>query len=145
MSTQSGQFEVSVVIPFYNEDDNVKPLFDVLFPVLDRMQLVFEVITVNDRSCDDTEARLRQIAEQDSRVTVLHLVRNSGQTAALQAGFDHTRGEVVVPLDANLQNDPRDIPNLLAKLDEGYGVVSGWRKTVRMPRRASCRAGSPTR
>ncbi|HET9904305.1 MAG TPA: glycosyltransferase family 2 protein [Xanthobacteraceae bacterium] len=120
--------EISVIIPIYNEEDNVEPLFAALLPVLRGLGRDFEVIAVNDGSRDATLARLRAAAARIPELRVVDFRRNYGQTAAMMAGIDHAAGDVIVSLDADLQNDPHDIPLLLAKLDEGYDVVSGWRK-----------------
>ena len=119
---------LSVLIPVYNEEDNVGPLWAALLPVLDRLGRSAEVIFIDDGSRDDTVARLTATAATDSRLRVITCRRNAGQTAALMAGIDHARGEVIIPMDGDLQNDPEDIPILLAKLEEGYDVVSGWRR-----------------
>jgi glycosyltransferase involved in cell wall biosynthesis len=131
MQRQSEQFvqhdatlDMSVIIPVYNEAQNVAELHERLAAVIDRPA---ELIFVDDGSTDDTAARLSQIAEADPRVVVIRFRRNFGQTAALSAGIDHARGRIIVPIDGDLQNDPADIPRLLARLDEGYDVVSGWR------------------
>jgi glycosyltransferase involved in cell wall biosynthesis len=116
--------DMSVIIPVYNEAQNVAELHERLAAVIDRPA---ELIFVDDGSTDDTAARLSQIAEADPRVVVIRFRRNFGQTAALSAGIDHARGRIIVPIDGDLQNDPADIPRLLARLDEGYDVVSGWR------------------
>ena len=118
--------KISVVIPVYNEQDNVGELHERLARVLDKEDAEF--IFVDDGSSDETFPRLREIAQADKRVRVIRFRRNFGQTAALSAGIDHARGEIIVPMDGDLQNDPNDIPRMLAKLDEGYDVVSGWRK-----------------
>jgi len=119
---------ISIIVPVYNEEGNVEALHQKLSTVLTRLPGENEVIFVNDGSRDGSEGALRRIAAADSRVRVINFRRNHVQTAALMAGFDHARGDVIVPIDADLQNDPDDIPRLLAKLDEGYSVVSGWRK-----------------
>ncbi|KIL97728.1 Glycosyl transferase family 2 [Paramagnetospirillum magnetotacticum MS-1] len=121
------EIAISVVIPFYNEEDNVAPLIDRLVPVLVEFGRPFEVICVNDGSRDGTQARLAGIAAADTRIKVISFRRNHGQTAAIMAGFDHAKGEIIVPMDGDLQNEPGDIPKLVAKLEEGYSVVSGWR------------------
>jgi glycosyltransferase involved in cell wall biosynthesis len=119
--------DLSVVAPLYNESQNVRPLVEWILEALAGYHGRFEVILVDDGSRDDT---WRQIAEvsADPRVRGLRLGRNVGQTAAMMAGFDHARGRAIVSLDGDLQNDPRDIPALLAKLDEGYDLVCGWRQ-----------------
>jgi glycosyltransferase involved in cell wall biosynthesis len=116
--------EISVVIPVFNEEANVSELYDRLNQVVTQPA---EFIFVDDGSTDSTFERLREIAGRDARVRVICFRRNFGQTAALSAGIDHARGTIIVPMDGDLQNDPRDIPRLLAKIDEGFDVVSGWR------------------
>jgi glycosyltransferase involved in cell wall biosynthesis len=111
-------------VPVYNEAQNVDELHARIANVILRPA---ELIFVDDGSTDDTFARLQAIAERDARVVVIRFRRNFGQTAALSAGIDNARGRIIVPIDGDLQNDPADIPRLLAKLDEGYDVVSGWR------------------
>jgi glycosyltransferase involved in cell wall biosynthesis len=120
--------EVSVVIPVYNEKETIPHLHQELAEALGALDRSWEVILVNDGSCDGSAERLDEVAERDPRFVVIHLRRNYGQTAAMAAGFDHARGEIIIAMDADLQNDPADIPKLLAKMDEGYDVVSGWRK-----------------
>jgi len=120
--------ELSVVLPMYNEAENIPPLFEELIPVLESTGRTFEIIAVDDGSRDDSFARLKSIAERDTRLRVVRLRRNFGQTAAFTAAFDRAQGEVIVTMDADLQNPPADIPKLLAKIDEGYDVVSGWRQ-----------------
>ena len=122
-----GNPDLSVVAPLYNEAENVRPLVEWILQALDTYPGVFEVILVDDGSRDHTWSEIRAAAA-DSRVLGLRLGRNVGQTAAMMAGFDHSRGRVIVSLDGDLQNDPRDIPALIAKLDEGYDLVCGWRR-----------------
>ena len=119
--------DLSVVAPLFNESENVRPLVDWILQALETYAGVFEVILVDDGSRDDTWVQI-QAAAADPRVRGLRLGRNVGQTAAMMAGFDHAHGRVVVSLDGDLQNDPRDIPALIAKLDEGYDLVCGWRR-----------------
>jgi glycosyltransferase involved in cell wall biosynthesis len=119
---------LSIVIPVYNERDNLLPLRERLLPVLASLQDECEVIFVDDGSTDGSDAMLRMIADADSRFKLVTFQRNFGQTAAMMAGIDFASGEVVVGLDADLQNDPADIPRLIEKLREGYDVVSGWRR-----------------
>lgn len=116
---------VSVVIPVYNEELNVEELYQRIAAVLTATDVEF--LFVDDGSTDSTFARLSVIARSDARVRLIRFRRNYGQTAALSAGIDHARGATIVPMDGDLQNDPNDVPRLLAKLDEGYDVVSGWR------------------
>jgi glycosyltransferase involved in cell wall biosynthesis len=118
---------LSVVAPLYNESQNVRPLVEWILQALESYPDPFEVILVDDGSRDDTWEQVRAVAA-DPRVHGLHLGRNVGQTAAMMAGFDHARGDVIVSLDGDLQNDPRDIPALVYKLEEGYDLVCGWRQ-----------------
>jgi glycosyltransferase involved in cell wall biosynthesis len=119
---------LSVVVPAYNEEENLPILCERLLSVLDGLSAPFEIILVNDGSKDGTGSALRAVAARRKEVKVIELKRNSGQTAAMMCGIDHASGDVIVPIDADLQNDPADIPALLAKIAEGYDVVSGWRK-----------------
>jgi glycosyltransferase involved in cell wall biosynthesis len=122
---------LSIVIPVYNEEDNISPLQARIVEVLQNENYSYEVVLVNDGSQDRTGERLDELAASDPRFKVVHLRRNYGQTAAMMAGFDHASGDIICPMDGDLQNDPADIPRLLAKLDEGYDVCSGWRKDRR--------------
>jgi glycosyltransferase involved in cell wall biosynthesis len=119
---------ISVIIPVKNEAENLPLLIDRLLPVLCQLDRSFEVVIVNDGSTDDSLCVLRELAASHSELRVIDLARNYGQTAAMMAGIDHAHGDIIVPIDADLQNDPADIPLLLARLDDGYDVVSGWRK-----------------
>lgn len=119
---------ISVVIPMYNEEGNVAQLCREVTEVLGEMDTDYEVIFVDDGSQDATLEKLRQYAGADPHTRIVELRRNFGQTAALAAGFDEVLFDVVVTLDGDLQNDPRDIPRMVAKLDEGYDLVAGWRK-----------------
>ena len=121
--------QISVVIPVYDEAENVADLHREITASLEAYGRPYEVIFVDDGSRDATVARLLEIEAGDPRVRVLRLRRNFGQTAAFSAGFDHARGEVVVTSDGDLQNDPADIPRLVARLDEGYDMVCGWRQS----------------
>ena len=118
---------LSVVAPLYNEAQNVRPLVEWILQALESYEGSYEIILVDDGSRDGTWGEIRAVAA-DPRVRGLRLGANVGQTAAMMAGFDHARGEVIVSLDGDLQNDPRDIPALVAKLDEGYDLVCGWRQ-----------------
>jgi dolichol-phosphate mannosyltransferase len=120
--------EVSVFLPVYNEEPNLRPLHAKLDAALKSLGRSAEIVYVDDGSNDGSLKILREIAAMDSRVRVVALLRNYGQTAAMAAGIDAARGKVLIPMDADLQNDPADIERLLKKLDEGYDVVSGWRK-----------------
>jgi glycosyltransferase involved in cell wall biosynthesis len=118
----------SIVVPFHNEEENVTVLYARLKQVMEQVGESFELVLVDDGSNDRTYKLLEEIAAVDSRVLVVKLRRNFGQTSALSAGFDHASGEFILAMDGDLQHDPNDIPNFLEKLDEGYDVVSGWRK-----------------
>ena len=118
---------LSIVIPLYNEEESIPHLRTALTEALEHAGESFEMIVVDDGSRDNSFALLKGWAAQEPRLTVIRLRRNFGQTAAFSAGFDHARGEIVVTMDADLQNDPADIPKLIAKMDEGYDIVSGWR------------------
>jgi len=123
---------LSLVIPLYNEEENVLPLYQAVRQALDKLECPYEVIAVDDGSTDRTLILLEQVHKEDPRWTILSLRRNFGQTAALSAGFDHARGQVVVTLDGDLQNDPEDIPRLL-DLIGAYDIVSGWRAERKDP------------
>jgi glycosyltransferase involved in cell wall biosynthesis len=118
----------SIVVPFHNEEDNVTVLYARLKQVMEQVGDSFELVLVDDGSSDKTYKLLEEIAAVDSRVLVVKLRRNFGQTSALAAGFDHASGEYILAMDGDLQHDPNEIPNFLEKLEEGYDVVSGWRK-----------------
>jgi glycosyltransferase involved in cell wall biosynthesis len=120
--------EVSVFLPVFNEEPNLRPLHAKLDQSLSVLGRSAEIIYVDDGSSDGSLEALREIAKTDDRVRVVALRRNYGQTAAMAAGIDAARGQVLIPMDADMQNDPADIVRLLAKIDEGYDVVSGWRK-----------------
>lgn len=120
--------EISVFLPVYNEELNLPPLHAKLDDALSKLGRSAEIVFVDDGSTDDSLKVLRAIAAKDDRVRVVALKRNYGQTAAMAAGIDAAQGQVLIPMDADLQNDPADIVRLLEKLDEGYDVVSGWRK-----------------
>jgi glycosyltransferase involved in cell wall biosynthesis len=118
----------SIVVPFHNEEENVTVLYARLKQVMEQVSDSFEMVLVDDGSRDRTYKLLEEIAAVDSRVLVVKLRRNFGQTSALAAGFDHASGEFVLAMDGDLQHDPNDIPSFVEKLDEGYDVVSGWRR-----------------
>lgn len=130
MKTSDCPIDVSIIVPLYNEEDNVQPLYREIAAMMDEQKVRYEAIFINDGSRDRTVAKLREVAQNDPRVTLLDFTKNFGQTASTAAGIDHARGKVIVPMDGDLQNDPRDIPSLVAKLDDGDGwdIVSGWRK-----------------
>jgi len=120
--------DISVFLPVFNEEPNLRPLHTKLSEALKTLERSAEIVYVDDGSSDGSLKILREIAQLDPRVRVVALRRNYGQTAAMAAGIDAARGKVLIPMDADLQNDPADIARLLDKLDEGYDVVSGWRK-----------------
>ena len=119
---------ISVIVPIYNERESIGPLCEELFGVLDDMGEPFEVICINDGSTDGSMDVLQQIAKVRNELRVVNFPRNYGQTAAMMAGIDYASGNIIVSIDADLQNDPRDIPALLAKMEDGFDVVCGWRK-----------------
>ena len=129
-STPRVECDLSVIIPFKNEEESLEPLYGELKGVLETLRLDYEVIFVDDGSTDKGLELLEGVTAGDPHVVIVELRRNFGQTAAMAAGIDRSRGRILVPMDADLQNDPRGIPPMLAKLDEppGYDVVSGWRK-----------------
>lgn len=119
---------ISVTVPIHNEFENLPILCEKVREALDALGLEWELILVDDGSTDGSTARIEELAAADPRVKAVILRRNAGQTAAMMAGFDHASGDVIVPMDGDLQNDPADIGRMLERLDEGYDVVSGWRK-----------------
>ncbi len=119
---------VSVVIPVHNEEKNLLPLYDQLVKVLETRPGQFEILLIDDASSDGSLELLRSLAEVDPRLKVVRLRRNFGQTAALAAGFELARGEVIIAMDGDLQHDPADIPALLDKIEEGFDIASGWRR-----------------
>jgi len=123
---------ISVVIPLYNEEENVRELHDRLKAVLDTIGADYEVLFIDDGSTDSTLALLQNIQAQDNRTVVLSLRRNFGQTAAFAAGFDYSRGDIIVTMDGDLQNDPNDIPKLIEMMKDN-DLVSGWRKKRKDP------------
>jgi glycosyltransferase involved in cell wall biosynthesis len=129
-SQQTGQrkrLELSVVVPLLNEQDNLRSLCEQITQALGD-KYIFEIVFVDDGSTDKSFEVLADLQKADSRVGVIRFRKNFGQTAALSAGFAHARGEIIVAIDADLQNDPADIPKMVDKLHEGYDVVSGWRR-----------------
>lgn len=128
MSSNDEGLDLSIVIPLFNEEENVKALFHGLIDVLREIDRSYEVIMVDDGSTDHTFSILRRLHGEDEKLKIIKFRRNFGQTAAMSAGFDYAKGKVIITMDGDLQNDPRDIPLLLAKIDEGYDLVSGWRK-----------------
>ena len=125
--------DLSVIIPFYNEAQNIPIFFDELSQVLLNSGLTWEILAIDDGSRDDTFSLLKGEAIRRKGVKVLRLRKNFGQTAALSAGFDRAEGDIIITMDGDLQNDPKDIPALVAKLREGYDIVSGWREKRQDP------------
>jgi dolichol-phosphate mannosyltransferase len=128
MSEERTFQDISIIVPLFNEKENVDRLCDAIISACDKLPNKYEIILINDGSTDGTSDRIDRQAELHPEIRALHFMRNFGQTAAMVAGFDHATGEVIVPMDGDLQNDPEDIKALLDKLDEGYDVVSGWRR-----------------
>jgi glycosyltransferase involved in cell wall biosynthesis len=119
---------LSIVVPVYNEEDNVRPLFEKIQAVCEAIGETYEVLFVDDGSHDKTFAVLSELSKQEPQLIVVRFQKNAGQTAAMAAGFEFARGQRIISMDGDLQNDPSDIPQLLEKLDEGYDLVCGWRK-----------------
>jgi len=117
---------ISVVIPIFNEEENINKLSKSITEALS--DLDYEVLFINDGSTDNSENEIVKLSSTDTKIKLINLRRNYGQTAAMQAGFDLSTGTIVIPMDGDLQNDPKDIPKLIEKINEGYDVVSGWRK-----------------
>lgn len=120
--------KISIVVPIYNEEESILPMNDAVRKVGEAIQGSYEVIFVDDGSKDHSFKRLKQLHENDPHIKVVRFRKNYGQTAAMAAGFRAAKGEVVISMDGDLQNDPKDIPRLLSKLEEGFDVVCGWRK-----------------
>ena len=120
--------KISVVIPLYNEQENIRMLYSELKDVLERTGLEYEILFIDDGSEDESLKLLEEIKSNDSLVRVVSFRKNYGQSAALKIGFEKSSGDVVITMDADLQNDPRDIPRLISYIDQGYDLVSGWRK-----------------
>ncbi len=120
--------ELSVVVPVYNEAANLKELHSRITATLEPLKRSFEIVMVDDGSSDGSLETLKEIRAQDSRLRIIRLTRNFGQTPALYAGFSHVRGRIIISLDADLQNPPEEIPKLIQKIDEGYEMVQGWRE-----------------
>ncbi len=126
--TSETELELSIIIPVFNELETLEPLYDRLKQSLIPWKSSCEILFINDGSSDGSSEDLQRLAALDQRVRVLEFVRNFGQTAAIAAGFDYARGNIIIPLDADLQNDPQDIPRIMEKLEEGYDVVNCWRQ-----------------
>lgn len=124
---------ISIVIPIFNEASSLRELYREINDVMTVIDGTYEIVFVNDGSSDGSTQILERLQRVDPSVRLLQLKRNYGQTAAIMAGFDHARGEIIIPMDGDLQNDPRDIPRLLEKVAQGYDMVSGWRKERKDP------------
>ncbi|HZY40639.1 MAG TPA: glycosyltransferase family 2 protein [Anaerolineae bacterium] len=133
MNLQAPTLDISIVMPVYNEAESLPDLHAELTLVLQALGQSYEIIAVDDGSRDDSMAVLKTLSAADPQLVIVSLRRNFGQTAAFAAGFDHARGATVITIDADGQNDPADIPHLLAKLREGYDIVSGWRQDRKEP------------
>ena len=119
---------LSIVIPIYNEEENIDPLYQEIIDALNGKYTNFEIIFINDGSLDQSLIRLKTLNKKDSRLKIINFRKNFGQSTAISAGFDYCNGDIVVTLDGDLQNDPADIPNIVKKVAEGYDIVNGWRK-----------------
>ncbi|MFQ5963562.1 MAG: glycosyltransferase family 2 protein [Candidatus Scalinduaceae bacterium] len=122
------EIDISVVVPLYNEEESIIRLYDSITEVMKGLNRSYEIIFVDDGSSDETFERAKTIHEKDPYLKVIKFRKNYGQTPAMQAGFDHAKGRTVVSMDGDLQNDPKDIPKFLEKIEEGYDIVCGWRK-----------------
>lgn len=119
--------DLSIIVPLYNEEENVAPLYEAIDQVMQTLELRYEVLFVDDGSSDKTVAHAARFAEKDKRLRVIKFRKNYGQTAAMAAGIDHAKGKIIITMDGDLQNDPRDIPNFIEKINENYDIVVGWR------------------
>src|SRR3989339_1191599 len=120
--------KLSIVLPIYNEEENINILYNKLTEVLKGMNVEYEILCINDGSKDGSFKVLRELAFKDNKIKVVNFKNNFGQTAAMSAGIKLSQGDIIIPMDADLQNDPEDIPRFLEKINEGFDVVSGWRK-----------------
>ena len=125
---KDSELDLSIVVPLMNEEENVNLLYEAIDKVHLNLDKTYEIIFIDDGSTDSTYEHLLKIHRKDSHVKIIKFRANSGQSAAMDAGFEYSNGKIIITMDGDLQNDPEDIPNLLKKLDEGYDVVSGWRK-----------------
>ncbi len=126
--SQPGNIDISIVIPVYNEEESIPHLAESLATVLEKLGRKYEVLLVDDGSKDKSYERLAEIHKKNKNFKIISFRRNYGQTQAMRAGFDNATGDIIITLDADMQNDPRDIPAILKKMEEGYDIVSGWRK-----------------
>jgi glycosyltransferase involved in cell wall biosynthesis len=133
MEKKDDKETLSVIIPIFNEKENIKILYESIKNTLEELKCVYEIIFVDDASTDDSFSLLEMLVASDDKLKVIQMLRNYGQTAALMAGITRSKGDIVITMDGDLQNDPRDIPRLIDKLREGYDLVSGWRKQRKDP------------
>jgi glycosyltransferase involved in cell wall biosynthesis len=122
------EIEISLVLPVYNEESAIEELYQKLSAVMKTVGRAYEILFIDDGSKDKSVSIIKRIAQDDSRVQLIMLRRNFGQTPALAAGFDHAQGKIIIAMDADLQHNPAEIPNFIRKIDEGYDLVSGWRE-----------------
>jgi len=127
------EIEYSVVAPFFNEEKSVRPLYEITSGVMDSLRTPYELIFVNDGSTDATLSILEEIAAADQRVVIASSSKRRGQTASLKTGFDRARGNIIISMDGDIQNDPNDIPRLIAELKKGYDFICGWRHLRKDP------------
>lgn len=117
----------SIVIPVFNEQDSINPLFNSLREIMDSLSQDYEIIFINDGSTDDTLSRLNELKDVNLKLRIINFAQNQGQGKAIEEGFRQARGELIITMDGDLQNDPSDIPKLISKINEGFDLVSGWR------------------
>jgi glycosyltransferase involved in cell wall biosynthesis len=125
--------ELTIFVPVCDEEENIEELHSKVFKVLNEIKKSFEIIFVDDGSRDQSMEKIKNFSKNDPRIKIIQFKKNFGQTAAFRAAIEHSQGKLFIPIDADLQNDPADIPKLLQKIDEGYDVVSGWRKKRKDP------------
>jgi len=126
-AVEAHSMDLSIIVPLYNEEQNVEPLYHAIVHVMMPLDIRYEILLVDDGSGDSTYARAKQLAERDSNLRIIKFRKNYGQTPAMAAGIDYAKGDVLITMDGDLQNDPADIPDFLKKIDEGYDIVVGWR------------------
>ena len=122
---------ISIIVPIFNEENNIQPLYTNLQETMEKCKFTWEVLFINDGSFDSSGQKLESLSHMDKRIKVINFRKNYGQTAAMMAGFDFASGQFIVSMDGDLQNDPNDIPKLIAKIEEGYDICSGWRERTR--------------
>ncbi len=119
---------ISIVVPLYNEEESIEYLYNSITKVLKKLNRTYEIIFIDDGSADRTFEISKAIHSKDRHLKIIKFRKNFGQTPAMQAGFDHAKGNIIISMDGDLQNDPEDIPRFLEKIEEGYDIVCGWRK-----------------